>query len=122
MSRLLFAAARGARVQRNLVGMADVWTGAVELPADERDFAYQFRIHPDDEHLQYGPISAVLRVAATDPLPSIGALGYPGQYKVSVAVTDGIGWHNTRDYIEVDDFHRSLFLLILAEALADEGL
>ena len=117
MSRLLFAAARGARVQRNLVGMADVWTGALELPADERDFAYQFRIHPDDEHLQYGPISTALREMAEtgkDPhtLSSLMALS-ASRYECDPYCPFGL---------LPEPKHFSLFLLILAEALADEGL
>ena len=113
MSRLLFAAARGARVQwwhASWEGPADSLSGMLETPD-------AYRIHPDDEHLQYGPISTVLREDAGDI-----------QVKRKDIVCDTLGgvapyavepnWRSNCN----DELHRSLFLLILAEALADEGL
>jgi len=123
MSRLLFAAARGARVQRLWFKYKDEpynWElSHVISVADESD--YDYRIHPDDEAMQYGPISRALREAAirpTDTLP---------------LDSDALAWADwtskeSRDYWLCDnelcdnELHRSLFLLILAEALADEGL
>jgi len=58
MSRLLFASARGARIQ-----LFNKWSGKwdtdslISLTATEAIH----RIHPDDEHLQYGPVSTALR-------------------------------------------------------------
>jgi len=115
MSRLLFAAARGARVQRQQESLSGtIWweTVAIQWGLDE-----ELRIRPDDEHLQYGPISTALRGMAINNQKPTESL-----YTVSGAITD---WarddkHSMRyDTIEL---HRSLFLLILAEALADEGL
>jgi hypothetical protein len=60
MSRLLFAAARGARIQaldKNLGAILSSHA-PLELSNDKRPY----RIHPDDAHLQYGPISTALRL------------------------------------------------------------
>ena len=90
-----FAAARGARL---------------------RIFEYETRIHPDDEHLQYGPISTALREMAEDP-----ALWTSKCWKWSVASSAAgefnvylDAWRCEPDY--------PLFYLILAEFLADEGM
>jgi len=117
MSRLLFAAAREARIecqsQRYDTASSSwvpsgVWTGVQNLNRKYRDY----RIHSDDEALQYGPIStALLEFAET------GKQLTP--HMVWGAVQDEVGY----DFSGYSDsLHRSLFLLILAEALADEGL
>ena len=111
MSRLLFAAARGARIEDDGVG---AWSESrfVHLVGGD----WEYRIHPDDEHLQYGPISTALRRNAEDP----------------PRITDGL-WPVEKNYLNVykysdemyvwaDDLHKSLMLLLVAEALADEGL
>ena len=90
-----FAAARGARL---------------------RIFADKTRIHPDDEHLQYGPISTALREMAEDP-----AFWTSKCWKWSIASSAAgefnvylDAWRCEPDY--------PLFYLILAEFLADEGM
>ena len=115
MSRLLFAAARGAVLQREIekVDGGFHWVNiALQWGMDD-----ELRIHPDDEHLQYGPISTALRQ---------GANQYGGGNQPS-----GLGRmlcipfveHHRRGGGKIDnELHRSIFLLILAEALADEGL
>ena len=108
MSRLLFAAARGARIMsQNLEApLSLIWINNTI----EHDY-----IHPDDEHLQYGPISTALREMAqrTDELfVELGPTVTYIDWSVDMEEDDG----------EADAFHQSLFLLILAEALADEGL
>ena len=113
MSRLLFAAARGARVQY-MVGYPNRWeTFKNVMPRRDQP---ECRIYPDDEHLQYGPISTALRKGAQYPW-----LG-DGTYTLDI----GQYWLTVSDWLLVDEckdeLHRSLFLLILAEALADEGL
>jgi hypothetical protein len=85
-----FAAARGARL---------------------RIFEYETRIHPDDEHLQYGPIStALLKLAEDDSWnPSEEralALAVARQFQVFFG----------------DEPDYPLFYLFLAEFLADSGL
>ena len=113
MSRLLHAAARGARIQ--------FWADPVKLWGTVgitfAGSAHELRIHPEDVHLAYGPISTALRE---------GADQYGGGKQPS-----GLGRMLAQPFIEYhrrgcgkidDELHRSLFLLILAEALAEEGL
>ena len=90
-----FAAARGARIQI---------------------FVAETRIHPDDEHLQYGPISTALREMAEDP-----AFWTSKCWKWSIAnsaANEFTVYFDSRtgepDY--------PLFYLFLAEFLADEGM
>ena len=90
-----FAAARGARL---------------------RIFEYETRIHPDDAHLQYGPISTALREMAEDPVLWTSkcwkwsiASSAAGEFNVYLDA-----WRCEPDY--------PLFYLILAEFLADEGM
>ena len=62
--RLLFAAARGARLQK----YEPKWHGWCDT--DERPDVggeADYRIHPDDLQLQYGPVSTELRDAAALP-------------------------------------------------------
>jgi hypothetical protein len=79
---------------------------------DNTDIYYDYRIHPDDEHLQYGPISTALREMAADdswkPCPHrVLAIAASNEFQVYLG---GIR----------DDY--PLFYLILAEFLADEGM
>lgn len=115
MSRLLFAAARKARLQREvelLSGKFHWENVGIQWGLDD-----ELRIHPDDEHLQYGPISTALRFNAESAVPD-DMLGFGDE--LGTWVVDYGDWCAYRDC----DYrlHRSLFLLILAEALADEGL
>ena len=76
------------------------------------------RIHPDDEHLQYGPIStAVLEVEMRELMSS----QFPA-VAVHAAIACGLDseWVVTWRTQGVGD--RATALLVLAEALADEGL
>ena len=88
-----FAAARGARIQI---------------------FVAETRIHPDDEHLQYGPISTELREMAADDSWK------PNSYRVLAAAA-------ANEFKEYFDSRQGepdypLFYLFLAEFLADEGM
>ena len=98
MSRLLFAAARGARIK---------WMDGSWQPVP-------YYIHPDDAHLQYGPISAALREMAETCTHSSSWAGF----LATSAANEYTMYFDTRqgepDY--------PLFYLILAEFLADEGL
>lgn len=107
MSRLLFAAARGARIEGSYKEF-DIWNS---VSAVRFDNFYDYRIHPNDEHLQYGPISTALReIAFTDDCAAVD-LPY-----IEVALLREEGhYHSTQEQFCV-------FLLILAEALADEGM
>ena len=85
-----FAAARGARIQI---------------------FVAETRIHPDDAHLQYGPIStALLKLAEDDSWnPS-----EERSLAIAVARQFQVYFGDEPDY--------PLFYLFLAEFLADSGL
>jgi len=95
MSRLLFAAARGARIS---------WMNGSWQPMP-------YYIHPDDVHLQYGPISTELRKMAEDSSWNSSW----GRY-IARAFADEFSdiFSPATNY--------PLFYLILAEALADEGM
>jgi hypothetical protein len=113
MSRLLFAAARGARIQK-WGSTIRKWFEVTDMHLiDEADGD---RTHPDDEHLQYGPISTEFRTLAKNPPPSTSGGGpvvkeYINTYKFSDEV-----------YMFMQDADKSLFLLLISEVLADEGL
>ena len=109
MSRLLHAAARGARMQTKWVDSGAMWqtTGQIVLVDDMR----YYRIHPVDEHLQYGPISTALREMAEDDSWN------PSEERalaVAVAKQFQVFFDDEPDF--------ELFYLFLAEALADEGM
>lgn len=111
MNRLLFAAARKARVQW-FSPPHDRWCLSTIVNLQQ---PYDQRIHPDDAHLQYGPISTALRTfAETGKEPyTLSAL---------MAMT---AFEYEQDFLFVfasEWAHASMFALILAEALADEGL
>ena len=106
MSRLLHAAARGARID---VFHQCKWVSAIAVRTV--DDLYNYRIHPDDAHLQYGPISTALREIALTGDCADADIPY---IRVTMAREDGY-WESTAD-------QRRVFCLILAEALADSGL
>lgn len=110
MSRLLHAAARGARIEGSYKEF-DIWNS---VSAVRFDNFYDYRIHPDDAHLQYGPISTALREAAAagNAWDLTGVFGLMARCYVN--------WHHIWQCIPDSD--RSLFLLLMAEFLADEGM
>ena len=116
MSRLLHAAARGARIQSQ---WRDAHTPTYQEWQTNNQFVFidtmrHYRIHPNDEHLQYGPISTALREMAEDS-------SYRGDWECFFAHVAA------NEFTEYFDFWQgkpdnSLFYLILAEFLADEGM
>lgn len=106
MSRLLHAAARGARIGWEHDGE---WYSAMSMCIGPSK-ADNGTIHPDDEHLQYGPISTALRNYA---------LGLP---KVETCWFSKLLLHTDGDLHTLPPFDRYIFLLLMAEALADSGL
>lgn len=116
MSRLLFAAARGARIQfYGQYGDCHTWAEITRIPLEEAGRVY-YRIHPDDAHLAYGPVSTALRWEAEHYKEK--HFGYR-HYTSAAIVTNSVG----SDFdLPNEDRDGVLFLLILAEALADEGL
>tara|TARA_R110000868_G_scaffold66293_1_gene197547 strand:+ start:484 stop:840 length:357 start_codon:yes stop_codon:yes gene_type:complete len=118
MSRLLFAAARGARIEDDGVG---AWSESRFVHLIGSD--WEWRIHPDDAHLQYGPVSTALRDCDGDfqwnqidwdDMPNLA---------IESAIVAGYANNMMQEWRQNKDrLTRSLFLLILAEALADEGM
>ena len=115
MSRLLFAAARGARLESEYHNWSN---GGNDWREADLNRLVGSRIHPDDAHLQYGPISTAVREVETRELMSSQ---FPG-VAVHAALACGLDseWVVTWRTQGVGD--RAIALLILAEALADEGL
>ena len=112
MSRLLHAAARGARIQSR---WRDDYAWQITGQFVFVDWMRHYRIHPEDEHLQYGPISTALREMAEDNLwnPS-------WEHYAAHALEDRFSLFDRHDGLDEPDY--PLFYLILAEALADEGM
>jgi hypothetical protein len=110
MSRLLFAAARGARIEGSYKEF-DIWNS---VSAVRFDNFYDYRIHPADEHLQYGPISTALREIAEDPK-------YNSSWEYYLAYTAANEFTESFDS-RLSEPDYLLFYLFLAEALADEGM
>ena len=106
MSRLLFAAARGARIEWQTVYGA--WKVAGDIDVTQ---SYPQRIHPADEHLQYGPVSTALREMA-----EYYSWNPSWEHRVAHAAADdfAVKFHGEPNY--------PLFYLFLAEFLADSGL
>jgi len=122
MSRLLFAAARGARIQRqDFKDPAWLWEKArlLLLDPETTDSDYVWRIHPDDAHLQYGPISTALLLEVE--MWELMSSQFPAM-ALHAAIACGLDseWVATWRTQGVGD--RATALLVLAEALADEGL
>ena len=113
MSRLLFAAARGARIQSQ---WRDAHTPTYQEWQTNNQFVFidtmrYYRIHPADEHLAYGPISTALR--------EIALTGDYEEYSIPYFT---FGIEREDNYWESTKEQRRVFCLILAEALADSGL
>lgn len=124
INQILMAAARGARIQWSGPHPEEgEWFPAKNIWFDTVDT--HRRIHPDDEALRFGPISTALREAAVKPPVYAGFLGYPVWGHVCNDMRDSSPHpkRNGRMYYEhAEELHRSLFLLVLSEALAQEGL
>ena len=114
MSRLLFAAARGARIEASHCSFPEPWIDIYVIPLDYSNL--ELRIHPDDEHLQYGPFSSALIREAEKPS------AYPDACAQWIGIL--MMTHATvAEYGDLSDSDaKSFALLLLAEYLADEGL
>lgn len=121
MSRLLHAAARGARIECWLLPQKK-WIPAIAVRVAD-GLHIDYRIHPNDEHLAYGPISTALREISQQYIHYLqDATGVYEQAAIEDYATHGeLGycWDNAANATAM---HKSLFLLILAEFLADSGL
>ncbi len=126
IQRLKFAWARGARIQ----WISSDWHSDqkwYDCLRNDEEFAStkwadsSLRLHPEDEHLQYGPISAALREHAIyrdspRTRESLAAIRY---WEVLNGLDDDArsaaafwDWSDTRAF----------YRLFVAELLADEGL
>ena len=115
MSRLLHAAARGARI--GWKPFSGKWHPALSLTGVQSEFGRDaYRIHPDDEHLQYGPISTALREMAEHARAEIQPSWEMGLANFSA--NNFIDYYDWR-WCEPD---YPLYYLFLAEFLADEGM
>ena len=113
MSRLLFAAARGARIGwQTLSGQWCAAFNLLDVQSEGGQVAY--RVHPDDEHLAYGPVSTALRKMAEDPK-------YNSSWEHFLANSAANEFTEYFSYRDGEPDY-PLFYLILAEALADSGL
>ena len=111
MSRLLHAAARGARVQALY---QRVWIPANTISTQVGRYTY--RIHPDDQYLQYGPISTALREMAEH-----------NRSDIRPSWEQGLSNFAANQFTEYFDSRQGepdypLFYLFLAEFLADSGM
>ena len=114
MSRLLHAAARGARIEGSY---HKKWiSGGTEWRETDDLNKFGNRIHPDDAHLQYGPVSTALREMAEHARAEIQPSWEMGLANFSA--NNFIDYYDWR-WCEPD---YPLFYLILAEFLADEGM
>lgn len=115
--RLKFAFARSARIQRRTPPFVRkvLWA---DVPYPQFFSEVGYRIHPDDAHLEYGPLSSALRnsVLCPDKLTL-----YPTLIAAMVFVRASIP--NYWIALDEDDgIVLNMLKLFLAEALADEGL
>lgn len=104
--RLLVAASRGARVQ---TAYTDRWMNTSVLYTCSSGLQ---RIHPDDTHLQYGPISTELRRMAEHGLENFDGITYLAENWLHVCFG-----REKRNVVDI----RWLYAFA-AELAADEGM
>ena len=127
LQRLKFAWARGARLQVQIkpeFDRGDEWSREYNCPSSTADMnlaRYNWRVHPKDEDLQYGPLSTALReMALYRTLFDRWTVErcYQDAACKLVESFDPRGMHADLE----DDVTLPTFLLFYAELLADEGL
>jgi hypothetical protein len=124
MNRILHASARGARIQRREFNEHD-WYTTYSLYINRGSAAPDcvYRIHPDDADLEYGMVSTKLRDLALSDLTPLAV-----RYQIRPLIFDllriDLPYADITSIDFCDDHHeqKSMFLLILAEALADDGM
>lgn len=133
MNRLLMAAARGARVQT----IVDISTNCQCIHCGGKNaFDEEERVtlndnmvlvaHPDDAAYLYGPISTELRTAAENITDKKYLQDLLGHYGIA-AIDDYLSSSDEFGYcwdkaMNAPAIQKQLFLLILAESLADKGM
>jgi hypothetical protein len=119
LSILLHAAARGARLQKNYGYANGGWRPVGWFNLDH----YNCRIDPKDRLLRYGPISRVLFEAAKNPVKHFYASGSGYEESAAESCFSFCTSQEAIDYaVNRTKEQRSFFLLLVAEALAHEGL
>lgn len=115
LQRLKFAHARGARIQEYGAHESHDGMRWIDVAWFPRTGYQNYRVHPDDEHLQYGALSSALRESViygeTHP-------AFHGATGVLVAMFPKL----QKEWWDLDGDARRMQFLFLAELLADEGL
>ena len=119
---LLHAKARGARLQHYCPSFSIFkgdWENVFDDEYPSKKDVNDWRIHPKDEHLRYGTISSALVESAKNPfMPEYSV--FPSIWPISML------WQLTITeyyrFAEADQFTKSLFLLLVAESLIEDGL
>lgn len=124
LQRMKFAFARGARLQVQIkpdFDRGDAWSSVQDCPRSVSGmnlYRYNWRVHPGDARLEYGPLSSALRNRVLFPdyqtlhwnTPALAAANTSFHYEI------GKDYGGSVD----DDYHMAM--LLYAELLADEGL
>lgn len=132
IQRLKFAWARGARIQKQ---SPEDWHRWDITTSPNFGSAFNWRIHPDDEHLQYGPVSTALRAHATHEQTIAEYWGRrcdeyePGcpvcdawaEYDMMIRAALPLAYAHSNE-LEISNDDWTLLRLFVAELLADEGL
>ena len=115
MSRLIHAAARGARIEafNQLRWIPTIWIPTIAVRVVDGPHI-DYRIHPDDAHLQYGPISTALQEMAENDSWRSGWARYLAHAAANEFTEHFDSRQGEPDY--------PLYYLFLAEFLADEGM
>ncbi len=120
-NRILFAAGREARIQWQHPNGNWYTTNSYDLEEWNNE---RHRIHPGDTALQYGPISTALREAAqAAEVPGRPCLGWfedSCRDAAAVLMNSFVEARMTKE--DMGSLRRELFLLFVAEYLADEGM
>ena len=125
IKRLKFAQARGARIEH--YGFHDAHAGQQWMVCPSVAWLYyehyhSFRVHPDDAHLEYGDVArTALSLAQT--MSNYGRederyTDFTKDWPLGIMIMLGAGPPENDMTIQ----EKTLYLLFLAEFLADEGL
>jgi hypothetical protein len=111
-SRLLFAAARGAKIEEHIGGNRWVEASLIRLVNADQ---CEYRIHPKDKHLAYGPVSTAFRESAEFFIPR-------KWLPIDHDLLNSLDLNIDGQVSSMSRGDACLLLLIMGEALADDGL
>lgn len=109
-TRLLRAAARGARIQK--VMQDGEWIQSLSVPIYPSSL---YRVHPEDSHLMYGKLATFFRECAAEPPISLYSKHNSHAYDAYCHFS------NCGDYASLSGENRVTYLLLLAEFVEDEA-